>query len=94
MVAVRGRTQVAQGSYPLGDFEPLCVVNHGSFGLAIMIGVVLAFSQIAFQGDKYEVDVRAVFENLTDPFRFYVLERVWGVDLSIVSGDALECRSA
>lgn len=59
-----------------------------------MIGVVLAFSQIAFQGDKYEVDVRAVFENLADPFRFYVLERVWGVDLSIVSGDALECRSA
>lgn len=74
-------TQVTQGFDLLGDLESLVVLDHGLLGLRFAIVVFIAFPQITLERDQDEFDVGAVLGDFTDPFRFYVFQRIGGVDL-------------
>lgn len=78
-------TQIAECLDSSGNIEAFFVVNH-VVGLSrlrriLVLVVLLVGSQIAFQGHQNQLHSLAIFCNLTDPLRFNVFERVFGIDL-------------
>lgn len=68
------RTQVSESLDLLGYGETTFIVNHGTFRFGRFFIIIRLFSQVALQSNKDELDARAVFGNLGNPFRFDVLE--------------------
>ena len=70
-------TKISERLDLLGYGETALVVDHGTFGFVGLFVVVCLFSKITLQGNKDELNARAVFGNLGHPLGLDVLERVW-----------------
>lgn len=75
----RSPTQVSKCLDLLCNPKALFVIDTGLLGLIVLRIIVVFFPEIALQRDKDELDAWAVLCDLANPFRLYVLKRVWGV---------------
>lgn len=81
-------TQISKSLYSFSNFQSLLVIDHflllsKARVVAVIVIVCVLLSKIALQGYKDKLNALAILCDFADPFRFDVLEGIFGIDLVI-----------